>query len=127
YYVRGNLTHRINFQAILALMQPVAPHSVDDADTFIDGPAKRNHHLHIRQAHLFTNASQRQAFQCKASRISDVVIPRRAAKPDHWVFFLGFKFGSAKKTRIFICLEVTKPDNYGPWKERSGNPSYTLA
>ena len=113
-----DLAHDVYLKAVLPALETVAGHGIEDALRLLHAPAERHHDADIRQAHVFAHAPQRGTLERETGGIGRVRVAGGAAETEHWIFLFGLEALATQEPRVFIGLEVRKPDNHGLGIER---------
>src|SRR5688572_9502267 len=121
-HVGRELTHRVDLQSIIALLQSLLSHYLNYSLSFLDGAAEGNHDLNVGQPHIFAHTQQRRAFKSESVSIARIVVARSASESKHWIFFLRLKLTAAKESRILIRFEIAGANNYRLGIESSRDP-----
>src|SRR3989344_4277540 len=111
-HVTWNLTHHINFQTVLSTHKTVLLHLCQYFAAFRRSPTHRNHDFKILETKFFPYFLNRLTLKRKTILVSLTIIPRGTTPAKHRVLFLWLKLCPADKVRVFICFEITEPQNH---------------
>ena len=71
-HVVGDLAHHVDLQPVLAALEAVVCHGLEDTLALVDTPAEGDHQLEVRQAHVLAHALHRRALQGEALGVGGV-------------------------------------------------------
>ena len=98
----------------------------DDLRGLAQRAHERDHHLHVGEAHVVANALHRRALEREAIVELRRDVARCAAKSEHRILFVRLVALAADQVRVFVRLEVGKPDDHLLRPERRGDRRHTL-
>src|SRR5205823_10067826 len=87
---------------------------------------ERNHDLEVLEPELLARAADGLRLEEEAFLVSGMVIARRAAPTDHWIFLAGLELPAAEERRVLVRLEIGEPQDDRLGMEGGGDDADSL-
>src|SRR5690606_22548570 len=94
-----------------ATLEPVVREGIEHPVCLGETAHEGNHDDDVVETNLLARAYDGLAFECKAVFVAIAVVPARASKAQHRVFFVRLERCPADELRVLVALEVAQTND----------------